>query len=634
VRRQVNASSSRRYASAKGADFAPTKGADFALIPLERIRNFCIVAHVDHGKSTLADRILEQAGALRGGQTQVLDTLKVERDRGITVKAQTASILHTVEGEQYLLNLIDTPGHVDFSYEVSRSLAACQGCILLVDANRGVQAQTVANFYLAFGAELAVVPALNKVDLPGADPDMVREQLMSAFDIDPDTVLEVSAKLGRGVGALLDAVVARVPPPTHCQRGEPFRALLYDSWFHTVRGAVCMVAVVDGSVAVGSSITCASTSKTYTVREVGVYTPGPEPVPRLEAGQVGYLMANIKSTKEAAVGDTFKDAKHKELPQLPGFKPSKPMVYAGVYPIVGSDSPSLNKAIAKLLLNDSSVHASKEASGALGQGWRIGFLGLLHLDVFLQRLQHEHGAPTVTTAPSVPYQVVLKGAKNIKEYGSEVIIVTNPLKWPDIQKIREAKEPFVSATIITPVDRFGPIASLCADRRGYQHSVRQLDAQRLMLHYTLPLSEVVIDFYDQLKNLSSGYATFEYDEQGYKTSPLVKVDFLANGSPVEELCCIQHESRAKDHAKHVVTKMRDSIPRHMYKIILQGVIGKKIIAREDIKAERKNVTAKCYGGDITRKMKLLKNQADGKDRMRQIGNVSIPRQAFIDVLKK
>jgi len=606
---------------------------DLAAVPLSRTRNFCIVAHVDHGKSTLADRLLEAAGAVGAGQTQMLDTLQVEKERGITVKAQTASILHTYKGETYLLNLIDTPGHVDFSYEVSRSLAACQGTVLLVDANKGVQAQTVANFYLAYAEELAVVPVLNKVDLPGADPEATREQLMTAFDIDPETVLEISAKLGRGIGAVLDAVVERVPPPLHCRRDAPFRALLYDCWFHTVRGAVCMVAVVDGRVKAGSVIAAASTGKQYTVKEVGHHLPAMTAAKQLSAGQVGFLTANIKTVSETVVGDTLRDAKAKVEP-VRSFRAARPMVFAGVYPTVQSDAPALATAVSKLLLNDSSVSASKEFSAALGQGWRLGFLGLLHLDVFLQRLQQEHAAPTVTTTPSVPYQVVLGSARAIKEHRTDVLTITNPLLWPDPQTIKETREPYVYATIITPTDYTEAICSLCDARRGVQHSVAQLDAGRVMLHFTFPLAEVVVDFYDRLKSVSSGYATFDYEEQDYKTSQLHQLTVLANGQPVDELTTIVHKSRAREVGRHIVTVLKDSLPRHIFKVALQAVVGGKVVAREDVKATRKDVTAKCYGGDITRKMKLLKNQAEGKERMRQVGNVNIPRKVFVDVLKR
>ncbi|XP_042217972.1 translation factor GUF1, mitochondrial-like isoform X2 [Homarus americanus] len=563
---------------------------NLASFPLDRIRNFSIIAHVDHGKSTLADRILELTGAIKKNtdNKQVLDKLQVERERGITVKAQTASIFYEYSGQNYLLNLIDTPGHVDFTYEVSRSLAACQGAILLVDANEGVQAQTVANFYLAFTNEIAIIPVLNKIDLKNANPARVKEQLMNLFEIDPDEVL---------------------------------------------LGVVCLILVVDGTLKKGDHVTSSHSGKSYEVKDLGILTPRETTVPQLFTGQVGYFTANIRSAKEAQVGDTF-HLKGAVCKPLQGFKAAKPMVFGGVYPMDQRDHPALRAAIERLCLNDGSVSVSVESSSALGQGWRLGFLGLLHMDVFNQRLEQEHGAQVITTTPSVPYKIKVHGTRVIREYGGEEIIITNPSLWPDKSHIAETSEPFVLGTIISPDAYMGAIMGLCQGRRGVQHSMKNLDHSRVVMQYKLPLNEIVVDFYDTLKSLSSGYATFDYEDLGFELSHLVKLDILLNGHVIQELSTIVHISQARTMGKHICEKLRETLPKQLFQIAIQAAVGGEILARTNIKAMRKDVLAKCYGGDISRKMKLLKRQAEGKKRMKMYGNIEIPRETFINILKR
>ncbi|XP_061643778.1 translation factor Guf1, mitochondrial isoform X2 [Phyllopteryx taeniolatus] len=607
---------------------------DLSKFPVERIRNFCIIAHIDHGKSTLADRLLEMTGAIAktDKNKQVLDKLQVERERGITVKAQTASLFYTHRGQQHLLNLIDTPGHVDFSYEVSRSIAACQGVLLIVDANQGIQAQTVANFYLAFEAQLTIIPVINKIDLKNADPERVESQIEKVFDIPREDSLRISAKIGTNVEKVLQAVVERIPPPAAIVH-DPFKALVFDSNFDHYRGVVANVAVFAGHVKKGDKIVSAHLGKAYEVSELGLLRPEEHPTQKLFAGQVGYLVAGMKDVKEAQIGDTLY-LQDQPVEALPGFKPAKAMVFAGMYPVDQSEYPGLRSAIERLTLNDSSVTVQRDSSLALGAGWRLGFLGLLHMEVFNQRLEQEYNASVIITAPTVPYKAVLSSAKVIKEHGREEITVVNPAQFPDRSVVSKYLEPMVVGTILAPDTYTGKIMTLCLNRRGIQNNMVYVDDHRVMMKYLFPLNEIVVDFYDLLKSLSSGYASFDYENAGYQAADLIKMDILLNGRPVEELTIIVHRARAYSTGKAVCERLKDSIPRQMFEIAVQAAIGSQIIARETIKAYRKNVLAKCYGGDITRKMKLLKKQAEGKKKMRRIGNVEVPKDVFINVLKR
>ncbi|EFA01635.2 translation factor GUF1 homolog, mitochondrial isoform X2 [Tribolium castaneum] len=606
---------------------------DYTQIPIERIRNFSIIAHVDHGKSTLADRLLEFTGAItkNSGQNQVLDKLQVERERGITVKAQSVSLLYNYKGNEYLLNLIDTPGHVDFSSEVSRSLSACQGVILVVDANDGVQAQTVANFYLAFGKDLTIVPVLNKIDLKNADPDRVTKQLQSLFDIEPQEVLRISAKLGTGIQSVIEALIERISPPK-VDRTAPFRALLFDSWFDKYRGALSLIYIQDGEINVGDEVQSCHSQKTYSIKSLSLLRPQEVVTKKLVAGQIGLIGCNMRTSKEAFIGDTIHLSSCPVEP-LQGFEPPQPMVFAGVYPMDQSQHVNLRSAIDKLTLNDSAVSVDIDSSPALGQGWRLGFLGLLHLEVFSQRLQQEYGAEPILTAPSVTYKITLKETKQNIKTGRE-IFVNNPALWPDTVHIEETFEPMVIGTIITPDKYLGPIMSLCMERRGVQRNATNIDNDRVMLQYDLPLCEIIIDFHDSLKTISSGYASFDYEDNGYQSSNLVKLRILLNGTAVEELSNIVHISKAQSIGRKMVLKLKEMIPRQMIQIAVQAVCNGKILARETIKAYRKDVTAKLYGGDVTRRMKLLAQQAAGKKKMRMVANISLPRETFIDVLKK
>ncbi|XP_073668213.1 translation factor Guf1, mitochondrial isoform X1 [Paramisgurnus dabryanus] len=607
---------------------------DMSKFPVERIRNFSIIAHIDHGKSTLADRLLEITGAIAttANNKQVLDKLQVERERGITVKAQTASLFYQHDGQMYLLNLIDTPGHVDFSYEVSRSISACQGVLLIVDANQGIQAQTVANFYLAFEAQLTIIPVINKIDLKNADPERVEKQIEKVFDIPKEECIRISAKLGTNVDQVLQEVVKRIPPPT-ARVDDPFKALVFDSTFDHYRGVVASVALFGGQVSKGDKIVSAHLGKTYEINELGILRPDEHPTETLYAGQVGYVIAGMKEVKEAQIGDTL--YLHKQpVEALPGFKPAKAMVFAGMYPMDQSEYTALRSAVEKLTLNDSSVSVQKDSSLALGAGWRLGFLGLLHMEVFNQRLEQEYNASVIVTAPTVPYKAVLSSAKLIKEHGAEEITIINPAQFPERSQVLEYLEPMVMGTIIAPDDFTGKIMSLCQNRRAVQKNMLYIDDHRVMMKYVFPLNEIVVDFYDQLKSMSSGYASFDYEGAGYEPAELIKIDFLLNGRPVEELATIVHKERAYSMGKAICERLKDSIPRQMFEIAVQAAIGSKIIARETIKAYRKNVLAKCYGGDITRKMKLLKKQAEGKKKMRRIGNIDVPKDAFINVLKR
>ncbi|XP_055967424.1 translation factor GUF1, mitochondrial isoform X2 [Sorex fumeus] len=604
--RALSLTPSRPYSSAERKEKV-----DMSRFAVENIRNFSIIAHVDHGKSTLADRLLELTGTIDKTKInkQVLDKLQVERERGITVKAQTASLFYNWKGKQYLLNLIDTPGHVDFSYEVSRSLSACQGVLLVVDANEGIQAQTVANFFLAFEAQLSIIPVINKIDLKNADPKRVEKQIEKVFDIPGDECIKISAKLGTNVESILQAVIERIPS-----------------------GVITSVALFDGVVSKGDKIVSAHTQKTYEVNEVGILNPNEHPTDKLYAGQVGYLIAGMKAVTEAQIGDTFYLHKQPVEP-LPGFKSAKPMVFAGMYPIDQSEYNNLKSAVEKLTLNDSSVTVHRDSSLALGAGWRLGFLGLLHMEVFNQRLEQEYNASVILTTPTVPYKAVLSSEKLIKEYREKEITIINPAQFPDKSKVMEYLEPVVLGTIITPDEYTGKIMTLCQSRRALQKNMVFIDQNRVMLKYLFPLNEIVVDFYDSLKSLSSGYASFDYEDAGYQTADLVKMDILLNGNIVEELATVVHKDKAYSVGKAICECLKDCLPRQLFEIAIQAAIGSKIIARENVKAYRKNVLAKCYGGDITRKMKLLKRQAEGKKKMRKIGNIEVPKDAFIKVLK-
>ncbi|XP_078432204.1 small GTP-binding protein [Wolffia australiana] len=614
--------------------------ADLSEFPPERIRNFSIIAHIDHGKSTLADRLLELTGTIKKGhgQPQYLDKLQVERERGITVKAQTATmfyknVLKSNSAEagvispkyDYLLNLIDTPGHVDFSYEVSRSLAACQGALLVVDAAQGVQAQTVANFYLAFESNLTILPVINKIDQPTADPERVKAQLKSLFDLNPDDVLLTSAKTGQGLEHVLPAVIERIPSPSG-KRDSPLRMLLLDSYYDEYKGVICHVAVVDGCLHKGDKITSSATGQVYEIFDVGIMHPELTPTGVLFTGQVGYVVSGMRSTKEARVGDTLHHAKSSVEP-LRGFKPAKHMVFSGLYPADGSDFDALNAAIEKLTCNDASVSVAKETSTALGIGFRCGFLGLLHMDVFHQRLEQEYGAHVISTVPTVPY---------IFEYsdGSK-INVQNPaaLSSSPGKRIVACWEPSVIATVIIPSEYVGAVITLCSERRGEQLEYSFIDSQRVLMKYRLPLREIVVDFYDQLKSITSGYASFDYEDSEYQKSDLVKLDILLNGQPVDAMATIVHNLKAQRLGRELVEKLKKVIDRQMFEITIQAAIGSKVVARETLSAMRKNVLAKCYGGDITRKKKLLEKQKEGKKRMKRVGSVDIPQEAFHELMK-
>ncbi len=593
----------------------------------DKIRNFSIIAHIDHGKSTLADRLLEVTGTLtdRKRHEQFLDKLQVEKERGITVKAQTASMFYEYKGQTYLLNLIDTPGHVDFSYEVSRSLYACQGALLLVDASQGVQAQTMANFYLAFDQDLTIVPVINKIDMAAANPEKVASELKTLFDIQPQENVLASAKNGIGIDTILEAIITRMPAPKS-QTDAPLKALLFDSWFNDYKGVICLIAIKDGCIAKGDQITLAQTGQSYEVLELGLMYPDETPMDALYAGQVGYLIAGMKTVKEARVGDTLYHTKDPVTP-FPGFKPSKPMVFAGIFPLDTSEFDVLRDAIEKLTLNDASVTVEKETSVSLGLGFRCGFLGLLHLDVFKQRLEQEYNVTAIITPPSVLYRVKMK-------YTGDMVDIESPADFPEAQKIDEILEPMINATIILPKQYLGNILKLCQDKRGKQIEMNFLNEDRLILRYKFPLNEVATDFYDSLKSLSSGYASFDYEEADFEVADLVKMDILINGRPVDALAVIVHNDNAYYLGRDFVARLRKLIPRQMFEVAIQAALGSKVIARETIQAFRKDVIAKCYGGDITRKRKLLEKQKEGKKKMKQVGNVEIPQEAFFAVLKK
>ncbi|XP_055846229.1 translation factor waclaw, mitochondrial isoform X2 [Episyrphus balteatus] len=607
---------------------------NYSSIPIERIRNFSIIAHVDHGKSTLADRLLELTGAIskNSGNRQVLDSLQVERERGITVKAQTVSIVHEYKNETYLLNLIDTPGHVDFSSEVSRSLAACDGVILLVDACHGVQAQTVANYQLANSRNLAVVPVLNKIDLKHANPERVIKDLYSLFGIKPHRILKISAKLGKGIPELLENVIENIPPP-NVNRESQFRALVFDSWFDKYRGALNLIYVHNGSLKTGEEIQSLTSGKSYPVKSISILRPIETPVTNISAGQVGLISCNMRNSKESIIGDTI-HLKNTKTTSLTSFKPQQPMVYAGIFPSDQSKHVSLRGAIDKLILNDSAVTVKIDSSPALGQGWRLGFLGLLHMEVFCQRLEQEYAAEPIITAPSVTYLIVLKNHTMIKKLGKKTLELSNAALFPEPQDVEEYYEPLVIGTIITPTKFLGEIISLCVDRRGVQKSSVNIDDDRILMKYILPLGEIIFDFNDRLKSLSSGFSSFNYEDHGYQITSVVRLDIHLNGKKVEEFSRIVHCTKATAVGKDIVARLKELIPRQMVQIAIQACVGNKILARETIKAYRKDVTAKLYGGDVTRRMKLLKQQAEGKKKMRMFANIRVPHETFVNVLKR
>jgi GTP-binding protein LepA len=596
------------------------------MTPQARIRNVAIIAHVDHGKSTLADRLIELCGALgpREMRSQVLDSMDIERERGITIKAQTVRLeFAAADGNAYEINLMDTPGHVDFGYEVSRSLAACEGSILLVDASQGVEAQTLANAYQAIAANHEIVPVINKIDLPAADVERARAQIEEVIGLDPSAAVLVSAKTGQNVPAVLQAVVDRIPAP----RGDasaPLRALLVDSWYDAYLGVVILLRVVEGTIAKGKRIRLMATGAVHDVERVGVFTPKPLMVDALGPGEIGFINAGIKAVAECRVGDTItEDRRPAEVP-LPGFKPSQPVVFCGLYPVDSADFENLRESLAKLRLNDASFHYEPETSAALGMGFRCGFLGLLHLEIIQERLEREFDLDLVATAPSVIYRVHLRGG--------EVQELHNPADLPDPTRIGRIEEPWIEATILVPDAYLGAVLALCQDKRGVQRDLSYV-GERAMVVYRLPLAEVVYDFYDRLKSVSRGYASFDYHMDGYEEGDVVKLSILVNGEPVDALAIIVHRARAEARGRAICVKLKDLIPRQLFKIAIQAAIGGRVIARETVNALRKDVLAKCYGGDITRKRKLLEKQKKGKKRMRAIGNVEIPQEAFLAALK-
>jgi GTP-binding protein LepA len=593
-----------------------------------RIRNFCIVAHIDHGKSTLADRLIEATGALakRQMREQVLDTMDLERERGITIKLNAVRMNYTArDGHLYELNLIDTPGHVDFTYEVSRSLAACEAAILVVDASQGVQAQTLSNLFLAMEAGLEIIPVLNKIDLPGAEPERRAQEIMDLIGAKREEILAVSAKEGTGVPELLEAVVARVPAP-HGKLQAPLRALIFDTYYDRYRGAISSIRVVDGTIRKGMSIAFGSHREdVHEVDEVGYLQLGQRPSPKLEAGEVGYLAANLRNVRDCRVGDTVLDADHPATELLPGYREIRSMVFAGVYPTNAEQYESLRDALEKLAMNDASLHYEPESSTALGFGFRCGFLGLLHMEIVQERLEREFDLDLITTVPTVEYHVYLTDG--------EMVVVENPSHLPETGRISRIDEPYVKARIMAPTDYIGGIMALGQDRRGIFGGMHYLDTTRVEFHWELPLGEILLDFYDKLKSLSRGYASLDYEMAGYKTSALVKLDMLINGDAIDAFSVIIHRDKAYDWGRKVAEKLKELIPRQLFVVGIQAAIGNKIIARETISALRKDVLAKCYGGDITRKRKLLEKQKEGKKRMKLVGSVEIPQEAFLAVMQ-
>ena len=593
---------------------------------MDHIRNFCIVAHIDHGKSTLADRILEKTGVFERREMvdQILDSMELERERGITIKSKAVHMQYTARnGEQYVLNLIDTPGHVDFTYEVSRALAACEGALLVVDATQGIEAQTLANVYMALEHDLEIIPVINKIDLPSADPEGVRQEIENTIGLDASYAPCISAKTGQNIEDVLEAVISHIPAPEG-DPGAPLQALVFDAFYDNYRGAICFIRVKQGTIQPGMRMRLMSSGSEFDVVEVGTFTPGYQPCSSLQAGDVGYVAASIKDVRDTRVGDTITDASRPASEPLPGYREVTPMVYCGIYPADGADYPALKDALEKLRMNDASLSFEPETSVALGYGFRCGFLGLLHMDIMTTRLEREFDLNLVTTAPSVIYKV-------LKTDGT-VIMIDNPTNLPPVGEIEEMEEPFVHATIYTPQEFVGTLMELCQDKRGIFLDM-QYEGNRVKLNYELPLNEIIFDFFDQIKGRSRGYASFDYELKDYRPSDLVKLDILLNGDLCDAFSIIVHRDKAYPRGRSIAEKLKDVIPRQMFEIPIQAAIGGKVIARETVKAMRKDVLAKCYGGDITRKKKLLEKQKEGKKRMRQFGTVQVPSEAFLAVLK-
>jgi GTP-binding protein LepA len=591
------------------------------------IRNFSVIAHIDHGKSTLADRFLELTGAIRPREmeAQVLDSMDLERERGITIKAHAVRLNYTaLDGQAYVLNLIDTPGHVDFAYEVTRSLAACEGAVLLVDASQGVEAQTLANAYLAVDDDLEIIPVINKIDLPGAQPDETRRQIQDIIGLDATHAILASAKEGIGARDVLEAIVERIPPPAGDPEA-PLKALVFDSWYDAYRGVIVLIRVIDGEIRPGMRVRLMAAGQDVDVEQVGVFSPKPTQMDGLGVGEVGFVFAGIKRVADAKIGDTITEAARPTPAPFPGFKEMKPMVFAGLYPVEGHQYPELRDALEKLRLNDSAFFFEPETSAALGFGFRCGFLGLLHMEIVQERLEREFGMDLVTTAPGVLYRITTTDG--------DVHEIDSPAKLPEPGRIAKFEEPIITATILTPAEHVGAILSLCQEKRGVQKTLEYVTAERVLITYELPFNEVVLDFYDRLKTISRGYASLDYHVTGYWESKLVRLDILVNGDPVDALSVIVHQDTAYARGRALASKMRELIPRQLFEVAIQAAIGSRIIARESVKALRKNVLAKCYGGDITRKRKLLEKQKEGKKRMRRVGRVEIPQEAFLAVLK-
>lgn len=604
---------------------------DLSEFSWDKIRNFCIVAHVDHGKSSLADRLLEQTGVIstRQRNQQVLDKLKVERERGITIKAQTASMFYTYKGERYLLNLIDTPGHVDFSYEVSRSLAACQGAILLVDSSQGIQAQTVANFYLAYSAELSIVPVLNKIDLPGSDVELVKSQIERTFEISAADCVAVSAKTGQNVDQILPLIINKVPPPMAGKAGDPLKALLFDSWYDTYLGVVALFAVKQGTLTTGDIVLSATTHQKYEVTELGIMQPNQRPCKALNAGQVGYAVLGMKNTSETRIGDTFYHF-GRQVEPLPGFRPARSMVFAGIYPLQANEFSKLADALSRLTVNDASVTLQRETSNALGQGFRLGFLGTLHMQVFCERLNEEHQQQVLISSPTVSYRLHWKSSSS---QSGAIQTIENPIAFPDYSELNRVfliEEPVIKATIVAPHNCIGAVVELCNSRRGVQLDMAFPSDQQVILTYELPLSEVLTQFYDALKSRTSGYASLDYEDAGFRTTDLVKLQVLLNGKVVDALTSLVHRSQVQSFAKSLLLKLSKALDRQLFEVIVQCTVEGKVIARQSLKALRKDVTAKLYGGDVTRRMKLLNKQKEGKKKLQlqSIGTVRIKPEKF------
>lgn len=593
----------------------------------DRIRNFCIIAHIDHGKSTLADRLLEMTGALtaREMREQFLDKMDLEREKGITIKLQPVRLNYTDrDGRQYILNLIDTPGHVDFSYEVSRSLAACEGALLVVDASQGIEAQTLANVYMAMDMNLEIIGVVNKIDLPGAEPEVVKQEMEDVLGLDKQEIISISAKLGMGIEEVLEAIVTKIPAPQGDEEAE-LRALIFDSYFDSYKGAISYIRVDSGELRKGDIIRMMSSGKDFEVTEIGVLNPFMTAVERLQAGEVGYLAAAIKNVTDTKVGDTITRADRPADKPLEGYREVKPVVFCGLYPLENNDYDRLRDALEKLKLNDSSLVYEPESSDALGLGFRCGFLGLLHLEIVRERLEREYDLTLMATAPSVVYRILLTDKTEI--------YVRNPSRWPDAQRIETVMEPYVKASIMVPNEYVGTIMELCQEKRGSFINMEYMTPHRVMLSYSLPLAEILVDFFDGLKSRTRGYASLDYELQGYQASDLVKMDIMLNGETVDALSSISHQDKAYYRARALVERLRRIIPRQLYEVAIQASIGNRVIARESVKAMRKDVLAKCYGGDITRKKKLLEKQKEGKKRMKQIGRIEVPRDAFMSVME-